>query len=111
VGHVSGIEGIPFALQEDLEPGAEVHWRRVPGYTDITKIAGAVAGRVFRATAQRDGQVSKVAADADLLQMSFGRHAVAAGVVVAELDPLMDVIADRLHSLPTAGVGSKKCQA
>src|SRR5260221_11128610 len=42
----------------------------------------------------------EVAADADALLMSFRRSPVAARVVVAEADPVMGVIANRLHAPP-----------
>ena len=46
--------------------------------------------------------MGEVAANADLLLMAFGRRPVAAGVAVAELDALMDVVTNGLHSLPAA---------
>jgi hypothetical protein len=65
-------------------------------------IAGAVAGGNVHASAQRHGEMGKVPAYADALGMSFGRSAVAPGVVVAEFDEVMHVVADRLHALPAA---------
>ena len=45
----------------------------------------------------------EVAADAGLLQVSLGRGSVAARMVIAELDAVMNVIADGLHACPAAG--------
>ena len=51
-GHiVPGIECVPSAIQEDLEPGAKIHWRRILRYTNIAGIARAIARRDVHATA------------------------------------------------------------
>jgi hypothetical protein len=51
---VTRIERVPTTVQQNLEPGAEVHWSGIAGHADIAKIAGAVPGRNIRAAAKRD---------------------------------------------------------
>ena len=96
------IEREPAAVEEGLEPGAKIHGSGIPGHADIPEITRAVAGGNIRAAAQRHGEMGKVPANADALDMSFERSAVAAGVVVTEFDVAMHVVADRLHALPAA---------
>src|ERR1700736_7026347 len=50
----------------------------------------------------------EVAADADALLMSFRRSPVAARVAVAEADPVMGVIANRLHAPPARRDAAKQ---
>jgi hypothetical protein len=99
---MAGVEGKPPSVEENLEPCAEIHRRGIPGHADLAEIAGAIAGGNVHAAAQRHGEMSKIPADADALGMSFGSHAVAARVVVAEFNVVMHVVADRLHALPAA---------
>ena len=100
---VPGVKGIPFAVEKDLEPGAEVHRRRVFRHANVTEVTRAIASGDVHAAAQGDGKMRKVTAHADTLLMSFGGGAVAAGMVVAELNAVIDVVADRLHALPATG--------
>ena len=97
---MAGVEREPAAGEEDLEPGAKIHRRGILGHTDIPEIARAVAGGNIHAATQRHSKVGKVPADADALGMSFGRGAVAPGMVVTKFDMVMHVVADRLHALP-----------
>jgi hypothetical protein len=100
---VPGIKGKPSPVEKNLEPGAEIHRRRIFGYADVAEIARSVTRRNVHAATKRDGQMGEVAADPDALFVALRRRAVAACVVVAKLDTFMHVVADRLHALPTAG--------
>ena len=99
---VPGVEGEPASVEKHLEPGAEIHRRRVFRHADIAEIARAIARRNVHAAAERNGQMGEVAADAELLVVAFGRRAVTACMVVAELNAVMHIIADRLYTLPAA---------
>src|SRR5258708_5727353 len=99
---VASIEGEPLAIEIDLEPRTEIHRSRVRWNADVAEIAGAIARRNVHAAAQGDGEMGEVAADADALIVAFGSGAVAAGVMVAERNALMDIVADRLHPGPSA---------
>jgi hypothetical protein len=46
--------------------------------------------------------VRKVAANADAFLVPFGRSPIASGVVVSEFNTVMNIVTDRLNSLPTA---------
>ena len=97
---VARVECIPAIAEIDLEPGGKIHWRRVWRHADVAEITSAIARRYIHAAAQCDRQMSEVTADAALLAVGspcgFGR----ARMLVAEFDPIMDVIADRLHERP-----------
>src|SRR6202000_476409 len=99
---VPGVEGKPSPTEEHLEPGAEVHGRRIARYSDVAQIARAIARRNIHAPAQRDRQMSKDATDADPFLMAFGCGAVAPRVLITELNTVVDIVADRLHALPCA---------
>src|SRR5208282_341219 len=66
----------------------------------VAEIAGAIARRNIHTAAERDREMGEVAAHAAALGMrvpgGFGR----AGVLVAEFDAVVDVVADRLHQRP-----------
>src|SRR5882672_410183 len=47
---------------------------------------------------QRDGKMGEVATDADAFLMALRCGAVVARVLVAKADPLMRIVADRLHT-------------
>ena len=99
---VTGIECKPPPTEEHLEPGAEVHGRGIARYADVAQIAGAIAGRNIHAPAKGDRQMSKVTTDADPFLVAFGCRAVAPGVLITELDTIMDIVTDCLHALPSA---------
>jgi hypothetical protein len=98
---VPGVEHKPSAVEIGLEPCAEIHWRRIDGDADVAEIAGAITRGNVHATAQGHCKMREVAADADALFVAFERRSIAARVLVAEANPLMGIVADRLHALPT----------
>src|SRR6266404_3927360 len=102
---VARVESIPLSAQERLEPRAEIHgvghWR----HANIAQISGAVTGRNIHASAKGDGQMHKVAADADALAKPFYGGPSGAGLQVIKVDMPMHEVADRLHARP-AGRGS-----
>src|SRR5215210_2136193 len=65
------IERVPLSGQIDLEPGAEIHRRRIRRNTDIAEIPRAVASRDIHASAERDGKVREIAAHAEALVVSI----------------------------------------
>ena len=97
---MAGIEREPAAVEENLQPGAKIPRCGIPGHADIPEITRAVVGGNIHAATQRDSKMGKVSADPDALGMSFGRGAIAPGVVVTKFDVVMHVVADRLHAPP-----------
>jgi len=61
---VAGIEGVPSVAEIGLEPGRKVHGRIGWRHADIAEIASAVTRRDIQTTAERDGQMGKVATHA-----------------------------------------------
>ena len=59
----AGIENVPLAAEVGLKPARKVHRRIHCRYTDIPKIASAVARRDIHAPAKRDCQMGEVSAD------------------------------------------------
>src|SRR6202035_2755327 len=100
---VTCIERVPATVKKDLGPRGEIHWCGIPRNPDSAEITSAVSRGDIHAAAKRDRQVREVAANADPFLMPLGCGSVAAGVVVPEFDAIMDVVADRLNPLPTAG--------
>src|ERR1700751_4110001 len=105
---VPRVESVPPSAEKHLEPGAEIHRSRVSRHTDVSEIAGAVASRNIHAAAQRHSKMSEIAAHADTFLMTFGSRAVATRMVIAERDPVMHIVANRLHALPAARNASKQ---
>src|ERR1700752_714034 len=62
---VASIKSVPLLTQKDFEPSAEVHRVRTGSNPNIAQITRDVTRGKIQATAQRDRQVSKVAANAD----------------------------------------------
>src|SRR4029079_2647540 len=80
----------------------EIHWCWIAWHTDIAEITGTVSGWNVDGTAKSDRQVREVAANADAFLVPFGRSPIASGVVVSEFNTVMNIVTDRLNSLPTA---------
>ena len=99
---MAGVEGKPSPVKKYFEPGAEIHWGRIARDADIAEIAGAVARWNVHATAERQGKVREVPANPDSLSMTFRGGPIAARMVIAKLDMIMNVVADSLNSSPTA---------
>src|ERR1700760_4998097 len=106
---VPRVERIPLLTEKDLEPGAEVHRRRITRHSDIAEITGAVARRDVHAPAQCDREMREISAHADAFLVTFRRRAVASRMMVTKLEPVMDVIANSLHPLPTALKATELC--
>src|SRR6266550_2609810 len=99
---MAGIEGEPASVEENLKPGAEVHRSGISRHADITEISRAIAGGNVHAATQRHSEMGKVPADADTLRVALRGGAVAPGMVVSELNVILDIAADFLHALPAA---------
>src|SRR5580658_1011229 len=99
---VPGVEREPAPVEEHLEPGAKIHRRRIGGNTDVAQVSGAIAGGDVHAPAQGHREVGKIPADSDPFRVAFRRGAVAPGVMITELDPLVGIVANGLYPLPAA---------
>src|SRR5258708_6866914 len=97
---VARVEGEPPSVEIDFEPGAEIHRRGIGRNADITEITGAVTRGDIHAPAQCHRQMREVAADADAFLMAFESSPVGTRVLVAEANPVMGIVANRLHALP-----------
>src|ERR1700722_8537586 len=97
---MAGIEGEPAPSHEGLEPGAEIHGRRIGGHADVAQIAGAVPRRNIEAAAEGDRQMREVAADAAPLREGPGRGPGGIRIRVAEGDMPVHEVTDGLHSAP-----------
>ena len=97
---VPGVEGVPLAGEIDLKPAGEIHRRRIPGNADVAHVAGAIARRDVHATAERQRQMCKIAADAGALLVDVMRGFHVVGVLVAEGDVIVHEADDRLHAQP-----------
>jgi hypothetical protein len=62
---VTRVHRVPAPSEKDFEPSAEIHWVDIDRNTDVAEIAGALAGGNVHSAAERDGEMSKVAAYAD----------------------------------------------
>src|SRR5262245_57414953 len=68
---VARVERIPFAAEIGLEPGVEVHWRRIGRDADIAQIPVHIASWNVHAATKRDCKMRKVAANAHSFLMSL----------------------------------------
>src|SRR4029077_11886448 len=105
---VARIEGKPAPIKIHLKPGAEIHRRRIGRNADVAEVARAIARRDIHAAAQRHRQMRKITAHADAFFVAFPGRAVAPRMVITETDPLVDVVANRLHTLPARSHGPKE---
>src|SRR6201996_4922802 len=64
---VTGVEHVPAVADRGLEPGVEVHRRRVGGDSDIADIPIAIAGWDIKAPVERDGEGGEIPAHAQAL--------------------------------------------
>ena len=86
--------------EKRLEPGVEIHRRRVRRHADVAEISVAVARRNVHAAAERDRKMREIAAYADAFGVGFIGGARRTGALIAERDVAIDEIADRLHPRP-----------
>lgn len=100
------IECVPFAFQEDVDPGTEIH-RVNDRNADVPEIAVDIAGGNIEAAAERDGKVREVATDADALMIDLEGRPRRAGLHVVEVDVVVDEVADRLHAAPSRSKSAK----
>src|SRR5450432_173658 len=100
---VASIEGVPTAAEECLEPGAEIHGRGDRWHADVAQVTGGVAGRNVHASAQRDGEVGEVPADAHALLVGLESRAGRAREGISEGQMPVDVVHDGLNATPAPG--------
>jgi len=101
---VASVEINPFAVEEDLVPGAEVTGS-APRLTNVSYVACDVAGGNVVAAGEGDGQVLEVAANADALGEDVHSGLGGAGGVVIEGDALMYPVTDGDGALPAMRIG------
>jgi hypothetical protein len=104
---VPGIEGKPAAAEIRLEPRVEIHRRGIGRNADVAEIAVAIARRDVETAAERYREMGEVAADADAFRQGLAGSPGRARSGLAEREPFMDEIADRVHLGPTAGNGAE----
>ena len=102
------IQRIPTSTEENFKPRAEIHRFWIYRHPDIAQIAGAIARRDIHTPTERNGEVSKVPANADALFMGFPRGPIILGVTVAKLDAIVGVLANGLSPRPAALYLAKK---
>src|SRR5271166_1024609 len=95
---VTRVHRPPAPIEKDLAPGAEVPRVNIGGNADVAEIAGAIAGGNIHATAERDGEMGEVAADADAFVHGIAGCAGRARVHVVEADFRVHEIRDRPHA-------------
>ena len=100
-GVVASIKSVPPVAQKHFEPSAKIHRIRTWRNPDIAQITRYVTRRKIEATAQRDRQVSKVAANTDPFTKSVKSRAVGSRLHVVKPDMPVDKVANPLHALPT----------
>ncbi len=98
------IERVPAPSDIGLEPGGKIHRTIGRRDADIAEIARAVASRNVHAAAECDRQMRVVAAHAFAFLESLPRRSRRSGILVAEGDVAMDVVADGLDA---AGAGGR----
>ncbi len=90
---VAGVHVPPFAVDEDLVPGAEVAGAGV-GDADVADVTCDVAGGDVHGASEGDGEVLVVAADADALGEDVEGGFGGAGGLVVEGDFVVDPVTD-----------------
>src|ERR1700730_1554462 len=93
---VSRVEGEPATIKEHLVPRAEIHRGRIGWNADVAEVARAVAGRDVHASGKRHGKMGEIRADAAAFLVALRRGAVPPGMVVAEFNAVVGVVADGL---------------
>src|ERR1700732_4691234 len=99
---VPGVKGEPATIQEHLVPRAEIHRGWIGWNADVAEVARAVAGRDVHASGKRHGKMGEIPADAAAFLVALRRGAVPPGMVVAEFNAAVGVVADRLRPLPAS---------
>jgi hypothetical protein len=108
---VAGVECPPSSFQLRFKPRAEIHGNGSRRDADVPEVTGSGTGEDMRRTAQGDGKILKVAADADALGVNIQGRSGRASVWISELHPATDPIHDLLHaSPPRRGIAEEFCR-
>ena len=94
---VARIKRVPLTIQENFDPGAEIHGVD-DGHADVAEMAVDVARGNVEAATEGQREMSEVAADANALVERLERGPGRARLLIVELYVLMHEIADRLRS-------------
>src|SRR2546428_1701303 len=100
---VPRIKRMPAASDIGLEPGGKIHRTVRRRDADIAEIARAVARRNVHAAAECDRQMRVVAAHTFAFLERLPRRSRRSGILVAEGDVAMDVVADGLDAAAARG--------
>jgi hypothetical protein len=100
-GVVPRIEGPPAVAEINFEPGAEIHGAIRGRDADIAEVAGGVARGNVEGTAEGNGEMLKIAADANALGVNAQRRAGGTREFIAEGDVAVDPIANRQDAGPS----------
>ena len=101
------VHRVPTLIEEDLEPSAEIHRIDVDRNADVAEIAGAIAGGNVHAAAERNREMSEVAADADTFVHGITGGKGWARVGITEPDFRVNKIANRPYTSSPAGQRSE----
>ena len=104
---VAGVEGVPLAVEVDLEPGGEVHRLGRERDVDLGDVAEDVAGGDVQRAAERDRQVGEVAADALAGAVGVDRRGPGVRGAGDPFEVAVDVVDDRLDAFPAGRRGRR----
>src|SRR5207253_1831784 len=102
-GVVPRIERVPIAAKKNLEPGREIHWRRVWRHSDISQIARAVPRWDVHAAAERNREVGEVAAYAEAFVVGLQSCACRTRVLIVKGNVVVDIVANGLDARTSGG--------
>jgi hypothetical protein len=105
---VARVKSVPAIAKVDFEPRGKIHRLLGRRYTDITKIAGAIARWNVHATTQSHRKVCEIATHPALLGESVPCRARRPRVFVTEGQVLVHEIANGLDQRPPFGDIAKK---
>src|ERR1700683_3272948 len=101
------VERPPTIFEIDFKPGAEIHGRRCRWHADIAQISGCVARRNIQGATHGNGEMLKIAADAEAFGVDVQSRLRGPGMLVSEYDSGVDPVANSLHARIAGRHGAK----
>ena len=95
------VKDMPLPAQIYLKPRAEIHRKRHWRNADVAQISSRIPCRDIEATTEGDREVRKIPANPGAVLKSLACRAIRPGLLIVELDVLMDEITNRLNPRPT----------